>query len=277
MYNNIRIILATKHSKEHAIQKPFEDAFNAHLFVPNNYDTDQFGSFTGEIARTLSPLDTAIAKAKKAALEYGYDYAIASEGSFGPHPSIFFAPADSELLCFIDIPQNIIVAESVLTTDTNYAQKEISREDEYASFLENIQFGSHAVMVRGLADNAILAKGVTNCDALSAVLSEGFKRYSHLRLETDMRAMVNPTRMNVIRKLTHQLIYRINQVCEQCQAPGFGKKTVAGNLSCQDCSSLTELYQYQVLNCVKCSYQKHCPRPDGLLQADPKYCPNCNP
>ncbi len=51
MLNNINIILATKHKKEQAIQVQFEEAFNANIFVPDNYDTDQFGTFTGEIPR----------------------------------------------------------------------------------------------------------------------------------------------------------------------------------------------------------------------------------
>lgn len=276
-YNNIEIIIATKHRKEQAIQKPFEEAFNASLYVPSDFDTDLFGSFTGEVPRALSALDTVIAKAQKAASEYGYDYTIASEGSFGPHPTIFFAPADREILCFIDVAQNIIITESAITTDTNYAQKEITREDEYETFLKNIQFGSHGVMVRSLADNRILAKGITQLYALSSILAEAFKQYPQLRLETDMRAMFNPTRMKVIHELTQKLIHRIKQICDACQAPGFGKKSVEGKLCCKECGCVTDLFQYQVLNCVNCSYQQRHPRPDGLIDASPNHCLNCNP
>jgi hypothetical protein len=37
MYKKIDAILATKHKKEEAIQKPFEEAFSARIFVPTDY------------------------------------------------------------------------------------------------------------------------------------------------------------------------------------------------------------------------------------------------
>lgn len=277
MYNNIEIILATKHEKEKAIQEPFEEEFNAKIIVPSDYDTDQFGTFTGEVPRLNSAYETVIKKAKEAALQYGFQYAIANEGSFGPHPTIFFAPADIELMSFVDYKNDMVVVESEITTETNYAHCDPTAAATYADFLEKIKFGSHGVIVRSLDTDTIIAKGITQREELDAIVTSSFKRQSAIRLETDMRAMMNPTRMNIINKLAIKLIQRLQKICHQCGAPGFGKTAVTGNLLCRSCRTKTELYQFKVLSCVKCDHQEYYPRADKLEYADQQYCPYCNP
>lgn len=277
MYQDIKIILGTKHKKEEAIKKPFENAFRATIIVPTDYDTDQFGTFTGEIERVGSPYETVIKKASEAALSYGIDYAIANEGSFGAHPTIFFSHADIELISFIDLKNNIIVVESEITTETNYAQKIISINDNYTDFLKKIKFGSHGLVIRGVDNGTIIAKGITDFNDLVSILKSSFQDFKQLRLETDMRAMMNPTRMNIINKLAVKLVKRLQNKCAQCASPGFGKTSVVGKLSCEACGTETELYEFKVLSCVKCDYQEYVPRSDQLKHANPRYCPCCNP
>jgi hypothetical protein len=95
----------------------------------------------------------------------------------------------------------------------------------------------------------------------------------YLRLETDMRAMMNPTRMQVINKLAIKLVKRLQCDCKQCKTPGFGKVSVKGNLLCALCGTETALYQLKVLSCIKCNYQEFIPRQDGMGKADPTFCP----
>lgn len=277
MYHNIEIILASKHKKELAIRKPFEDAFYAKIFVPDNYDTDQFGTFTGEIPRKGSAYETVIAKAREACKLYNFNYSIANEGSFGPHPSIYFIPGNVELMSFIDIKNDITVVESEITTETNYSHLDITPSDNYEQFLKTIKFGSHGVILKSLDDNSIIAKGITEIDKLHNLLRLSFQQYQTIRLETDMRAMMNPTRMRVINKLALKLADRLKKTCKKCSAPGFGKISITGKLSCKDCGSETELYQHRVLSCIKCDYEERLPREDGLIKSDPQYCPYCNP
>lgn len=277
MYSNIELILASKHKKELAIQKQFEDAFQAKIFVPSDYDTDRFGTFTGEIERQGTPYETVIAKAKEAGKAYGFDYAIANEGSFGPHPTICFSPGDVELMAFVDFRNDIVVVESEITTETNYAHLDITILDEYEKFLENIKFGSHGLILRALDNNNIIAKGINQIDDLCNLLKLNFQQYQTIRLETDMRAMMNPTRMKVINKLASKLVDRLRTNCKKCSMPGFGELSVSGRLLCEDCGSETEVYLHRVFQCVKCEHQEHFPRVDGLTQLDSKYCPYCNP
>jgi hypothetical protein len=276
-YESIDILLATKHKKEEAIRQPFIDAFNANIIVPNDYDTDVFGTFTGEIPRLMNAYDTVIKKANDALFTYSYEYAIASEGSFGPHPTLFLSPADIEIMCFVDRKKNITITETELTTKTNYAHLDITPLTDYASFLKQIQFGSHALVIRLLDNNEIVDKGIKTLDELTITLNKSFKQSKQLRLETDMRAMMNPTRMSVINTLAIKLVNRLKCTCRKCETPGFGKLAFKDHLDCGACGSKTNLHKYQVSQCIQCDYQELHPRADGLSFCDPTYCNDCNP
>ena len=45
----------------------------------------------------------------------GFKLGLASEGSFGPHPSIPFLACDYEALLFMDRERNFIVYETIIT------------------------------------------------------------------------------------------------------------------------------------------------------------------
>lgn len=277
MYQDIDVLLATKHKKEIAIRDPFEKAFRAKVHVPDDYDTDLFGTFTGEISRRGSPYQTVIEKAKQACDIYQFQYGIASEGSFGPHPTIPFVPGSTELMAFVDIRNDLVIVESEITTDTNFSYLDISIHDDYRHFLEKVSFGSHGLILRSVDDHSIIAKGVKDFDELRELLTFYFKSNNILRMETDMRAMMNPTRMRVIHELALKLVKRLQNSCKNCHTPGFGKVSVAGSLLCKYCGSETTQYQHRVLHCVKCDYHECLPRIDGLIESDPQYCTYCNP
>lgn len=278
MYKDEAVIVATKHQKEEVIRPVFEESLGCYIHVPTQYDTDQFGTFTGEISRKLLPYETLIQKASKAAHQFGYRYAISSEGSFGPHPSLYFAPGDIEMMAFIDVDSDLIVAEIEVSSNTNYGHFDITPEDDYKSFLEKSKFPSHGLIVRALDDkDAHTEKGIRDLRQLEMAINKAFQCCSIVRIETDMRAMMNPLRMQVIKTLAIKLAKRIQQHCPQCHTPGFGKVSAKGTLACSACSTQTELYQQKMLSCVKCEYKIYKQRDDGLKFADPAYCPSCNP
>lgn len=275
-YQNQLVLLASKHQKEKAISQPFMTRLSCTLRV-HDFDTDQFGTFTGEIPRTKSPYQTCCLKAKMAAEHFNYAYSVASEGSFGPHPSCPFVPSAHELMVFIDREHDWIIAEQLVSQKTNYAMITINKNSDIHDFLKRALFPSHALIVQGVSDNCVFAKGINDLDALMHYVSLGFKTEKELLLATDMRAMMNPTRMELIGELADNLALRIATPCAQCGCPGFGFKETRGALPCADCASATAFYKEEVWGCIACVHQEYKMRKDGLLKADPRFCAYCNP
>jgi hypothetical protein len=90
MFKGRSLVIATKHEKEKVITPLLEEALGVVCFIPEGFDTDTLGTFTGEIERKLDPISTARQKCLMAMKVSNCDLGIASEGSFGPHPSLFF-------------------------------------------------------------------------------------------------------------------------------------------------------------------------------------------
>lgn len=275
-YRNTRILIATKHHKERVIQPIFKRLIGCDMDVAKDFDSDQFGTFAGEVPRLQNPLATLIAKATLAAQEAGYDYAVASEGSFGPHPDFFMIPANIELIGLVDLKHSIQIVESMVSTETNYAHLDLHPGQDESVFLKQVQFPSHGLIVRAL-ESGWIKKGITDPITLKAAIGEAFEKSKQIRLETDMRALFNPSRMAVIARAAEKLAQRILQHCPQCKSPGFGSLATTGKLLCEWCQAPSTLYQFQLKQCVKCEYVKKLNRPDGLTKAPVQYCEYCNP
>lgn len=277
MFQHKKVVIATKHAKEQVIKPVFEKIIGCNVIVPADYDTDLFGTFTGEIERKLPPNKMVIEKAKIAMDRYGFDYGIASEGSFGPHPLIPFSPLHQELLAFVDRETGLSITVEENTTDTNYAFLELKKGEVIEPYLAQLKFPSHAIIVRALSDNKVIAKGIDSLDELLNSTNKAFEISPVIRLESDMRALYNPTRMKVIEKLAYNLAERIQSTCPRCHSWGFGKLQPKGNLSCEYCEMPTQLYQHYSKSCIQCDYYEMQPRPDGLVKAKQTYCQYCNP
>lgn len=277
MFRGKKILLATMHQKELAIKPPMEKALGCEIIVSQNFDTDQFGTFCGEKQRFLSPKEMVIHKAKVAMSQYSFPFGLASEGTFGPHPLIPFTPFQEELLGFVDLENHIEIVVKKQTTKTNYAMMEFKSGEPIDSFLSTYHFPSHAMIVREMTSEQVIAKGIQTFDELEAALNKAFTLSQTIRLETDMRAMFNPTRMATIKELTFDLINRLQTVCSKCRTYGFGETHVTGNLPCSFCKTETQLYTNVIEKCVNCDHYITKPRADNLLYADPTYCNYCNP
>jgi hypothetical protein len=275
-YQNQTILLASKHQKERAISAPFWHRLSCTLDV-HDFDTDQFGTFTGEITRTASPYATCLLKAKSAAQYFSYSLALASEGSFGPHPKVPLLPCAHEIMIFVDLERDWIISEQIMSHHTNYAIMTINAKTELETFLNQVGFPSHGLTLQSAQDKQVLAKGIRDEATLASVLQQGFQQNEELLLATDMRAMMNPTRMEMIHELADKLAIRISNVCMKCHAPGFGFKKIQGQLPCQCCGGPSSYFKEEIWGCIRCEYQECRQRSDGLLVADPSYCFVCNP
>jgi hypothetical protein len=120
MFKGRSLIIATKHEKEKIIGPLLENSIGVISFVDPNFDTDMLGTFSGEVERELDPIATARKKCLLAMELSNCDLGIASEGSFGPHPSLFFVSADDEFLIFIDKKNDLEIIVRELSTETNF-------------------------------------------------------------------------------------------------------------------------------------------------------------
>ena len=102
MFANRKMIIATKHSKESVMAPLFEKSLGVKCFVVDNFDTDTLGTFTGEVERADDAVTILRKKCLMAMQKNNCDLGVASEGSFGPHPTMFFINSDDELAILID-------------------------------------------------------------------------------------------------------------------------------------------------------------------------------
>ena len=275
-YQGQTILMASKHQKEQVIAPFVERILQANLVVLD-VDTDQFGTFTGEVPRLQGPLETCMLKAKASALAWQYPLAIAREGSFGPHPHIPFIPYAHEIMVFVDLERDLVIHESLSTPETNYASLDISPSSELDSFLKQVDFPRHRLCLQTKDNLQVIAKGIDSHAVLVKMLRHGFKIDKELRLTTDMRAMMNPTRMRSIGMLAEKLNKRIKTLCPDCQTPGFGKTGTEGRLPCAHCMWPSQAYAVDVLTCASCHFLEKKPRLDGQQTIDPQFCHHCNP
>ena len=119
-YREKQGVLATKHGEEAALRRPIGAALGMHLTVPVGFDTDQLGTFSGEIERVGSAKDTAIRKARLGIAATNLPYGFASEGSFGPHPLVPFAGIGHEIIVFVDDALGLEIIESLVSDRTNF-------------------------------------------------------------------------------------------------------------------------------------------------------------
>ena len=130
MFSDRLLFIASNHRKELVIQPLLERELKVECFTLTLIDTDQFGTFSGEIERTLSPLDALKAKCNLGYKLTGCDLVLATEGSFGPHPDLPFCSAHDELMLLMDFKHNRTYSARILTTETNFQGKKILKVDE---------------------------------------------------------------------------------------------------------------------------------------------------
>lgn len=290
LYAGQRVALATRHGKQRVIGRALRHGLGAELLHLPEIDTDALGSFCGTTPRRGSALEACIAKAELALDHAETHLAIASEGSFGPHPAVPLLPVGFEVMVFLDRQRGLTIHEQLQARRTNFAQRRLTPEliaaDAGSADLERwlaaVGFPGHGLIVRplGASDPAAgIAKGIHQPDALQAAIRQAAAAApgGGVQLETDMRAHCNPTRMASIRRLSFRLVRRIATFCPSCQAPGWGRIDVLPGLPCGWCGQPTGLTRAEIHGCVRCDHRQEQPRRDGLRQADPGQCPFCNP
>lgn len=278
MFEGQKIIIATQHKKEEILSPLLEQYLGLVPVICASLNTDILGTFTGEVERTEDPLTTARQKCTLGMNKTGIDIGISNEGSFGQHPNLFFVPAGDEIMLFKDRKNNIEIAARSLSTDTNYNTQEIHHEDELRTFAEKVLFPSHGLIIRDSKKNSkYLVKGIRSWEVLNNSFHEIIKENKYAIVETDMRAMHNPTRMTEIGKACEKLIKKIKSLCPHCECPGFSITSAIPGLACAQCGQQTKSILYYIYSCQRCQFEQKEIYPQGIEEEDPMYCDHCNP
>ena len=107
------VALATQHSKQDVIAPPFLRTLESVVVVPSAIDTDALGTFTGEIPRHGTPTEVCERKARLGLAATGRVLAVASEGSYGPHPAVPFVAVGREVMVFVDTERDLTITETL--------------------------------------------------------------------------------------------------------------------------------------------------------------------
>lgn len=278
MFSGRKAVIATMHGKESVISPVLEQKLGLHCFVPDNYNTDLLGTFTGEVERQHDPLTTARLKCLGAMDLTGTDIGIASEGSFGPAPGAFFLPCNEEWLILVDRKLQLEIVVNERTYDTNFSGRDIHSREELEQFAASVLFPTHGLIVRKNRNaREPVYKGIRDYETLFATYEILMGGEGICYAETDMRAMHNPTRMEVIRRAAEKMAVRASTSCPSCKMPGFGVTEAVPGLPCAWCGLPTRRIRCLVSTCSSCGYFTQSQFPDGITAADPGVCDVCNP
>lgn len=182
----------------------------------------------------------------------------------------------------IDQEKDIEITGIAGTTETNFGEKVVRDFDEAYQFALEKGFPQHGMIVKTLGPDKKpkrMVKGITKVeelrDSFQSVSKESNKE--EIIIETDMRAMYNPTRMKNIEAATKDLISKIYSLCPSCSQPGFTLIDKKKGLPCSWCGLPTELILAEIFNCKKCGLTEEKLYPGGKDKAEPTYCNICNP
>lgn len=278
LFKGRKLVIATKHKKEEVIAPLLEEALGVACVVVAHLDTDVLGTFSGEVERCSDAVTTARVKCQLAMELTGCDLAVSSEGSFGPHPDYWFVSADEELLLLVDKKNLLEIGAREISLSTNFCGEEIQSELQLSAFAEKALFPSHALILRkDKATTAGMIKGITDWGSLALSFHELREKWGCVFVETDMRALYNPSRMAVIEQATLSLLDKVNTCCPHCSAPGYAVTHVKQGLPCGLCGHPTSAALSLVSTCPKCAFTSEKYYPANRMSEDPACCFNCNP
>jgi hypothetical protein len=280
-FSECAALLATMHGKEEVIAPLLMDSLQIQVSVPDGLNTDSFGTFTRETARPGDQLQTARAKAYAVLDQYGGAIAIASEGSFAPHPLLPMLSCNREMVLFVDRRYDLEVVGEAFSTHTNFNHRTIENDEQALEFAAKVGFPEHGLIAmhpEGQPSSPII-KGIKTVDHLKKAVRQIQDTSSQrvIHLETDMRAMYNPTRMQVIAEATQDLVQKLKSRCPCCQWPNFTVVEYRPSLPCHQCGAPTELTRSVIYRCQRCSFNQETLFPDGRESSDPGQCQFCNP
>ncbi|MCC6400645.1 MAG: hypothetical protein IT227_07775 [Flavobacteriales bacterium] len=275
------LAVATMHGKERVIGPALCTTLPLAGFaaIPD-LDTDRFGAFSGEVERGTDPRTAALEKAMHGTERSGADLVIASEGSFVPYPPAPFLTCDEEWLVLYDARDGSSWAHRHVTLECMAGGQACTTVDEVFAFASRMGFPEHAMVLKHREhwrSGDPVVKGITDRRTLENEAEQLLAGHGRLWVESDLRAMMNPTRMAAIRATAERFARELGTCCPQCGAVHFAISEALPGLPCGLCGQPTRSILVQLRRCALCGHSAMAPREDDRVSEDPQYCDHCNP
>lgn len=308
--------VATRHAKTAVLDEILGGPGGLRLHtVP--VDTDVFGTFAGDRPRPDTPQRVVVAKAWTGAREGGYDVGLASEGSFGPDPSLPLVTVQHELVGLVQRSSGLVVvgraaAPAPWVVALHIAPEESVRRAARRVSAATAAAGHHPLLVRpdpietrtgepgtggpGVSEARLdqTGRGITRAVVGERQLVRAIthaRRHSpqgQVLVSSDLRAHVCAPRLVVIRRAAADLAARLARRCHRCGSPGVGRARVERGRPCRCCGTPTDEVVAVVDQCPACAAETRraasrpggadCPPPEvAPRDGDPAWCPRCNP
>lgn len=274
-YAGARVALLTQHGKELVLAPALRHGVGAFVEVAGGFDTDTLGTFTREVPRLQSQLETARKKATLAIDLSGLDIGLGSEGAFVPSPW-GIGSWNVEVVMLIDARLGIEVVGTAQGPG-RHAHGVARTLEELNDLARRADFPTHGLVVRPDGPEAPGAvKGIRSWTMLRRVFRTARDAASDgaAFVENDLRAHVNPTRMEMIARAGTDLATRLATPCPGCGLPGFGWSESVPGMPCSECGTATDEPRADIHACVRCPHRDEHPRQG---EAPPARCPWCNP
>jgi ribosomal protein S27AE len=272
------VLFSTKHEKEKILGPILSEIGMSCIAV--EIDTDQFGTFSGEIERTGTVRET-LRKKIRAANESSHSgrFILASEGSFGPHPITGLIQTDLESLLLWDRFNNVEIYAEYLCLEPTHSVQILGPKDDFESALRLLKFPEHAIIVHPEGKLQPIFKGLCDFNSVANAILESYMASNSNRvvISNDLRALHNPTRRGAILQAGRILIDKLNSLCPNCSYPGFSIARGIPGLPCVECGTKSPVAKDVSWECAKCMTTEIRPRPDGKTSIEASDCEHCNP
>lgn len=276
-YRGKAVAFLTQHGKEGLVGPVLEPALGCTIVRAEGYDTDQLGTFSGEIQRADGQLQTARLKARIGMDLLGASVGMASEGAFVPDPFGGLMPWNIELLVWRDDDSGIEIV-GMAQGPARSLHRAVRWLPDLEKFAVEAGFPEHHLILRPQSESdPRMHKGLSDWLALKQAFAQCQRESDNQRVyaENDHRAFFNPTRQSMIQRASADLLQKIQSACPRCALPGFSVTGHTPGLPCRLCRYPTRLARSYTWHCSACDHRQE--EPVKATHADPGRCDVCNP
>lgn len=269
------IAFGTQHDKARLVA-PFFNNLPEVTLSEVSIDTDQFGTFSGDIPRVLSPQECAVEKAKLAAHAANTRFGLGSEGSIGVHPAMPFMASDIEHVVLWDEQEHVALTESVLGPIATVTGTYSSWKECHTAFTDHT-FEGHLLIARSADQPGVVIKGIKSLDELHAAFlsCQAESENELVTVESDLRAMCSVSRQHNISAVAQKLVHRLSQNCPSCEHWGWGREKNLYGAPCSDCGTVSpHALREKLLLCEYCQFEQ---MQESFPACSPAQCSVCNP